>query len=321
MRALCGARFTSLGVAAVRRAWQGWSVFVVLTLCGQALAAPDHYARCAACHLADGAGVPGMFPPLTGHVRRFFGSPEGRGYLGRLVLGGANGAVEVHGVHYAGVMPAVVADLSNAEVADLLNELVRRYGSPESTLSRSFSAEEVAKARAAGALSGAERVSLRQRALAEANAKAEAEAEAEKATAVTHPVSVPSAPADPALGALQARQDWMLHCQGCHGGDGALSTPGMAALRGQVARYLRMPGGRTRLVQVPGVANAWLSDARVAGTLNWMLETFDGEHLPDDFEAFTGDEVGALRRRPPGKGAGHAVRESPERGIATHPDE
>ena len=94
---------------------------------------------------------------------------------------------------------------------------------------------------------------------------------------------------------VQARQDWILHCQGCHGVQGGLRAPGMPAIQGQVARYLSVEGGRAYLVRVPGAANAPLSDARLAATLNWMLETFDAEHLPADFEAFTGDEVAVLR--------------------------
>ena len=100
-----------------------------LSLCaafGPVVDAED-YARCAACHLEDGTGVPGMFPPLAGHVGRFLASPEGRAYLGRLVTGGASGTVRIAGVPYAGVMPAVVADLSDGEVAELLNELTRRF--------------------------------------------------------------------------------------------------------------------------------------------------------------------------------------------------
>ncbi|MDE0348950.1 MAG: hypothetical protein OXM56_04505 [Gammaproteobacteria bacterium] len=108
--------------------------------------------------------------------------------------------------------------------------------------------------------------------------------------------------------ATSAKLDWMLHCQGCHGAEGEVGVPGMPALRGLVGSRLRLPEGRARLVQVPGVANAGLSDARVARLLNWMLTTLDAGHLPEDFEAFTGAEVHALRiwtgARAPGTGLG-----------------
>ena len=95
--------------------------------------------------------------------------------------------------------------------------------------------------------------------------------------------------------ATAARLDWMLHCQGCHGAQGEVGVPGMPALRGLVGSYPRLPDGRARLVQVPGVANAGLSDARLARLLNWMLKTLDAGRLPTDFKAFTGAEVRALR--------------------------
>lgn len=97
--------------------------------------------------------------------------------------------------------------------------------------------------------------------------------------------------------ATAARLDWMLHCQGCHGAEGEVGVPGMPALRGLVGSQLRLADGRARLVQVPGVANAGLSDVRLARLLNWMLTTLDAGRGPEDFEAFTGAEVRALRLR------------------------
>ena len=288
------------------RAWQGLCLAACMMFgLGQTVHA-DHYERCAACHLADGTGVPRMFPPLVGHLERYFESREGRQYLARLVSSGASGTVEIRGERYAGAMPAVVADLSNVQVAELLNGLVRRFDTPGTTEERPFSPADVADARTAGPLAGAERVSLRQRALAFSSTAA-------ARTALQNRGKPPPA------GAERARQDWMLYCQGCHGADGSLSTPGMPALRGQVARYLGVPDGRARLVQVPGVANASLSDARMAATLNWMLATFDGEHLPEDFRAFTGEEVGALRNRPVAGESADGFRGALERVTATHP--
>ena len=56
--------------------------------------------------------------------------------------------------------------------------------------------------------------------------------------------------------------DYMLHCRGCHGPDGA-GLPGAAPyFRGQLARFLSVPGGREYLVRVPGTAQSELSDAR-----------------------------------------------------------
>jgi mono/diheme cytochrome c family protein len=92
--------------------------------------------------------------------------------------------------------------------------------------------------------------------------------------------------------------DYALNCQGCHRADGA-GTPGsVPALRGSVARFLAVPGGREYLGQVPGVAQAPLDDAALATVLNWLLTRFDAEHVPASFVPYDAAEVGRLRQRP-----------------------
>ncbi len=162
MRCLSPLRRLAASVPCAGRRWGLWACLSAL-LGGEISADSRHYARCAACHLATGVGVPDLFPPLAGHVERFFASADGRSYLSRLVTGGASGAIDVDGVPYAGLMPPVVADLSHDEVADLLNDLVRRFGSMPAPL---FTPADVAAARGAGSLSGDERALLRRRALA-----------------------------------------------------------------------------------------------------------------------------------------------------------
>jgi mono/diheme cytochrome c family protein len=91
---------------------------------------------------------------------------------------------------------------------------------------------------------------------------------------------------------------YTLECAGCHRADGA-GTPGsVPQLRESVARFLAVPGGREYLSRVPGVAQAPLGDAELAAVLNWMLQHFDGAHVPAGFAPYTADEVGRLRRQP-----------------------
>ena len=53
--------------------------------------------------------------------------------------------------------------------------------------------------------------------------------------------------------------------------------------------------GRAYLARVPGVAQAPLANAELAALLNWVLaEWSEGAPRP----AYTGAEVGALRRQP-----------------------
>ncbi len=72
-------------------------------------------ANCAACHLPDGKGVPGVFPPLANSD--FF---QQRPYeMAHIVLHGRSGEMVVNGEHYNSVMPP--QDLNDEQVADVIN--------------------------------------------------------------------------------------------------------------------------------------------------------------------------------------------------------
>lgn len=97
----------------------------------------------------------------------------------------------------------------------------------------------------------------------------------------------------------RARTNYMLNCQGCHGPNGAGSRDGaVPRMQNYVGNFLKVPGGREFVVQVPGSANAALSDERLAELLNWMLATLSAEQLPADFVPFEAAEVKRLRRVP-----------------------
>ncbi len=96
----------------------------------------------------------------------------------------------------------------------------------------------------------------------------------------------------------RAWQNWTLNCQGCHRPDGTGSAGTAPSLKGVMARFLAVPGGREYLVRVPGVATSPLADEPLAELLNWMLQRFDSGHVPADFRPFTAAEVGRLRVRP-----------------------
>ncbi len=66
--------------------------------------------HCASCHQADGAGIPGTFPPLTGNPAA--GDPA---HVADVIQNGMSGPIEVDGVAYDSVMPAVAA-LQGAEL-------------------------------------------------------------------------------------------------------------------------------------------------------------------------------------------------------------
>jgi mono/diheme cytochrome c family protein len=93
------------------------------------------------------------------------------------------------------------------------------------------------------------------------------------------------------------RQDYVLHCMGCHREDGS-GAPGRVPSLADVGRFLRAPDGRAYLVRVPGTAQAPLDDDSVAALLNWMLRAFDPDGLPEGFAPYTAEEVARHRAVP-----------------------
>lgn len=96
----------------------------------------------------------------------------------------------------------------------------------------------------------------------------------------------------------RARIDYMLKCQGCHQPDGSGNLANTPPLKGEVAKFLSVPGGREFLARVPGVASVDLDDARLADVVNYTLHKFDAAHLPEGFEPYTAEELGRLRKAP-----------------------
>jgi len=89
-------------------------------------------------------------------------------------------------------------------------------------------------------------------------------------------------------------EDFTLHCSGCHRRDAA-GAPGVAPTLHGLQDVLAAPGGRDYLARVPGVAQAPLSDVRLARLLNWVLAEYSGgEPVPP----YGANEVARLRRLP-----------------------
>ena len=99
------------------------------------------------------------------------------------------------------------------------------------------------------------------------------------------------------INADRARINYMLNCQGCHLPDGG-GVGDIPQMKNFVGNFLKVPGGRAFLVQVPGSANAALDDAALAELLNWMLLEISAAQLPKDFQPYTAAEVGQYRAAP-----------------------
>lgn len=82
------------------------------------------YATCAACHLPDGAGIPGAFPPLRNRVSKIAALEGGREYLVAVVTYGLMGNIDVQGAQYFGVMAGNAGPMTPADIAAAINYVV-----------------------------------------------------------------------------------------------------------------------------------------------------------------------------------------------------
>jgi mono/diheme cytochrome c family protein len=100
------------------------------------------YSNCVGCHQANGAGVPGVFPPLAGHIPDILAAKGGREWLVQVLLYGLQGSISVKGANYNGMMPAY-PQLSNAEIAALLNHIATQWGNAFPSGQSPFTPEEI----------------------------------------------------------------------------------------------------------------------------------------------------------------------------------
>ncbi len=88
------------------------------------------YARnCVSCHLLNGEGVPGVFPPLA--KSDYLAADLERAI--RAICEGLTGEIVVNGRTYAGAMPPIVID--DDEVADVLTYVLNNWDNPGGAVS------------------------------------------------------------------------------------------------------------------------------------------------------------------------------------------
>ena len=102
---------------------------------GQALFA----GTCSVCHQANGAGLPGVFPPLA--KSDYLAADLGKAT--RAVLHGLSGKVTVNGQEYNSVMPPMT-QLNDDEIANILTYVLNSWGNPGGRVSK----DDVKKQRA-----------------------------------------------------------------------------------------------------------------------------------------------------------------------------
>ncbi len=116
------------------------------------------FGTCAACHQANGAGIPGAFPPLANHAAELYiADPT---YMIDVVLYGLTGQIQVEGATYNGFMPAH-EHLADEEIAAILNHVMTSFGNEDAASGfEPYTAESVAAQRGLG-LSSADVLELR----------------------------------------------------------------------------------------------------------------------------------------------------------------
>jgi len=81
---------------------------------------------CSTCHMADGVGMEGVFPPLASSD--YLAAKGPRGVAG-IVLNGLAGAVTVNGKDYNSVMPPM-SQLNDDEIANIVTYVMNSWGNP-----------------------------------------------------------------------------------------------------------------------------------------------------------------------------------------------
>lgn len=92
-------------------------------------------ANCVACHQASGAGIPGVFPPLS---KSEWVDAKDPGVMVRIVLHGIKGPLTVEGAKYNGEMPHFQDKFSDEEVAAIVSHVRTSFGNTASTIDAQF---------------------------------------------------------------------------------------------------------------------------------------------------------------------------------------
>ena len=85
---------------------------------------------CAGCHVADGTGNPGVYPPLAG--TEWVTASKGR--LVRIIMHGLTGPILVAGEEYQGIMPPWGGALTDVQIAAVSTYVRSAWGNNASAV-------------------------------------------------------------------------------------------------------------------------------------------------------------------------------------------
>jgi len=97
--------------------------------------AQTYIQTCGICHLENGEGVPGAYPPLSSRLGMWSTTNTGASYLVGVVVNGLHGAIEVDGQRYVGSMPGMSSRLSSEQIAALLNFVIENFAAGQAVFS------------------------------------------------------------------------------------------------------------------------------------------------------------------------------------------
>jgi mono/diheme cytochrome c family protein len=83
--------------------------------------------RCALCHQEDAHGAAGVAPSLVGTLAPYLGSAEGKHYLAQILISGMIGPIDTEGHKFNGMMPSFRAELSDPEIAAIINYVLGTF--------------------------------------------------------------------------------------------------------------------------------------------------------------------------------------------------
>src|SRR5690625_2304039 len=293
-----------------------------------AAAEAAYMANCSSCHQANGAGMPGVFPPFAeGHGAELYNADGGPEYLMHTVLFGLQGEIDVHGTSYNGAMPAW-PQLSDEDLAGVLNHITTAWGNDAFVQDFDpFTADDLAERRGDG-LSASD-VHAAREALdlsdhsdeapaEEAVAEEPAEEPAEEAAAEEpeeEPAEEAAPTADGEIDLAAGEAVYTANCVSCHQATGAGIPGAFPPLAGHVPDIYNADGGREVLLHTvlfglqgeievdgttyTGAMPGWpqFSDQEMADVLNYITHAWDNDADLEGFEAYEPAEVEEARDR------------------------
>jgi mono/diheme cytochrome c family protein len=99
------------------------------------------------CHQPDATGADGLAPSLNGTLKNYLTAPDGKQYLSQIAVSGMAGRIESQGRVIVGMMPSFKADLSDGEIAAVVDYVLVHFNGVQDAVS--ITPEMVAAARSA----------------------------------------------------------------------------------------------------------------------------------------------------------------------------